>query len=174
MTHLTQSPAENTAVAVSAITSTERIYEAVRELRSLEQIATRETVAELTGLKLSIVDDRLRALVDDGRLKRLMRGIYELVEVYPPTRPVFCGILQDSSVNLEIGETVLILSPHEARNVARALGGFVEDARVIESARQHLFMATELAAKVEKLERVIKGLMAQSDSRQVALALGND
>lgn len=45
------------------------------ELRELEQVATRESVTELTGLKLSIVDDRLRTLVNDGRLKRLIRGV---------------------------------------------------------------------------------------------------
>lgn len=155
----------------TAIPSTERIFEAVKELRALEQIATRETVADLTGLKLTIVDDRLRALVDDGRLKRLMRGIYELVEIYPPPRPVFCGILQNQVVHLEIGDTVLILSPQEARNLAKGLGGFVEDARVIESGRQHLFLATELAAKVEKLERVVKGLLARTDGRQTVLSL---
>ena len=35
----------------------------------------------------------------------------------------------------------------------RALGGFAEDARVIESTRAHLFLATELAAKVESQGR---------------------
>ena len=59
--------------------STEQVYAAVQELREQGQIATRESVMELTGLKLSIVDDRLRALVDDGRLRRLIRGVYELV-----------------------------------------------------------------------------------------------
>ena len=59
------------------IPSTERIFQAVRELRAMDQIATRDTVAELTGLKMTVVDDRLRALVDDGKLKRLLRGVYE-------------------------------------------------------------------------------------------------
>ena len=75
------------------ITSTQRIYEAVRELRQLEQTATRESVADLTGLPLSIVDDRLRALVDDGKLKRLLRGIYDLVEHFAPPRPMSCALL---------------------------------------------------------------------------------
>ena len=66
------------------IPSTERIFQAVRELRAMDQIATRDTVAELTGLKMTVVDDRLRALVDDGKLKRLLRGVYELVEVSVP------------------------------------------------------------------------------------------
>ena len=62
--------------------STEQVYAAVQELREQGQIANRESVMELTGLKLSIVDDRLRALVDDGRLRRLIRGVYELVKTY--------------------------------------------------------------------------------------------
>lgn len=77
--------AEPEAATPKALTSTQRIFDAVRDLREVDQIATRETVAELTGLKLSIVDDRLRALVDDGKLKRLLRGIYELGVTFPAT-----------------------------------------------------------------------------------------
>ena len=43
---------------------------------------------------------------------------------------------------------------------ARALGGFAEDARVIESTKAHLFLATELAAKVEKQGRELKAMRA--------------
>lgn len=144
----------------TTITSTQRVFDAVRDLRELDQIATRETVAELTGLKLSIVDDRLRALVDDGKLKRLLRGVYELVETFWEPRPIYCGILPNGTVKMEIGPEVLTLSPTEARRASRALGGFSEDARVIESTRQHLFMATELAAKVEALTREVRALKA--------------
>jgi len=151
------------------ITSTQRIYEAVRELRQLEQTATRESVADLTGLPLSIVDDRLRTLVDDGKLKRLLRGIYELVEQFAPPRPMSCSILTDGQVNFEIGDAVILFSPQEARSAARALAGFAEDARVIESTRQHLFLATELAAKVKKLEIELKALRQSCDTRQISL-----
>lgn len=143
------------------IPSTQRVFDAVRELRGLHQIATRETVADLTGLKLAVVDDRLRALVDDGKLKRLLRGIYELVEEYAPPRPMSCSILSDGQVNFELGDVVILMTPHEARNASRALGGFAEDARVIESTRQHLFLATELAAKVEAQGRELKALRAE-------------
>ena len=136
-----------------APTSTQRIYDAVCELHALEQIATRETVAELTGLKMGIVDDRLRALVDDGKLKRLLRGIYELVERWPEPRELSCTMLSTGWVKLELGDDLLKLTPTEARRAARALGGFSEDARVIESAKAHLFLATELAAKVESQGR---------------------
>lgn len=164
---------ETTTSAAPAITSTQRIFDAVRDLREVDQIATRETVAELTGLKMAIVDDRLRALVDDGKLKRLLRGVYELVETFPEPRPIYCGILHSGMVKLELGEDVLTLTPSEARRTARALGGFAEDARVIESTRTHLFLATELAAKVESQGRELKAmrelLREKLDMRQMEL-----
>ena len=156
-----------------APTSTQRIYDAVCELHALEQIATRETVAELTGLKMGIVDDRLRALVDDGKLKRLLRGIYELVETWPEPRELSCTTLSNGWVKLELGDALLSLTPTEARRAARALGGFAEDARVIETTRSHLFLATELAAKVESQSRELRNmrelLRGKLDTRQMEL-----
>lgn len=131
------------------IPSTERVYEAVRELRSLEQIATRETVAELTGLKLSVVDDRLRALVDDGKLKRVLRGIYEVVESFPPPRAISKTILANGIVKVEIGDEVLTLTPTEDRRLALLQAGAAAQVAAIETGRAHLFLATELTAKVE-------------------------
>ncbi|GDY37242.1 hypothetical protein [Acidovorax sp. NB1] len=177
MTETTQQPfaaAEQAAPeAPKAITSTQRIFDAVRDLREVDQIATRETVAELTGLKMSVVDDRLRALVDDGKLKRVLRGVYELVETFPPPRPIYCGILPNGLVKLEVGDSVDTYTPSEARRAARLLGGFAEDARVIESSRAHLFLATELAAKVESQGRELKTLRdllrSKLDARQMDL-----
>lgn len=154
------------------IPSTERVFQAVKELRSLEQIATRETVAELTGLKLAIVDDRLRALVDDGRLKRLLRGIYELVEVYPPPRAISKTVLPNGSVWYDIGDEVLTLSPQEDRALAQLSVGAAGQAVMIESSRAHLFLATELAAKVESLNRQIVALKAERNQSQMDLLGG--
>jgi hypothetical protein len=36
------------------------VLQAVQDLHAQEQIVTRETLAEFTGLKLAIVDDRLK------------------------------------------------------------------------------------------------------------------
>lgn len=142
------------------IPSTQRVLDAVRDLRESDQIATRETVAEITSLKMSIVDDRLRALVDDGKLKRLLRGVYEMVQAWPQPRELSCTMLSTGFVKLEIGDDLLTLTPTEARRAARALGGFAEDARVIETTRSHLFLATELAAKVESQGRELRSLRA--------------
>ena len=138
--------------------STKIVLDAVKELRQLDQVATRESVAELTKLRLSIVDDRLRAFVDGGKLRRLLRGIYDVVDEYTQPRPMSCTILSDGCVSFEIGDSVILLTPQEARYAARALFGFADDARVIESTKQHLYIATELAAKVESLTYEVKAI----------------
>lgn len=140
------------AAAPKAITSTRRVYDAVRELRAQEQIATRETVAELTGLKLSVVDDRLRALTDDGRLKRLLRGVYELVEVYPPARIMSKTILPGGLVKIEIGDEILTLTPAEDRTLALLQAGAAAQVAAIESGRQHVILATEIQSRIESLQ----------------------
>ena len=138
------------------IASTERVYQAVFELRKLLQPATREVVADLTQLKMTIVDDRLRALVDDGKLKRLVRGMYELVEVFAAPRAISKTILSDGTTVLDIGDDVLTLTPQESRILAELCIGSAHTALMIHTTNQHLFLATELTAKVEKLERQLK------------------
>ena len=50
----------------------ETILEAIEDLHNQEQIVTRTTLAELTGLQLSIIDDRLSYLVDSGQISRAL------------------------------------------------------------------------------------------------------
>lgn len=162
-----------------SIPSTVRVFGAVRDLRSLGQIATRETVAELTNLKMSVVDDRLRALVDDGKLKRLLRGVYELVEEYPSTRNISKTILEGGYVMIEITgrkdvpDVVLHLTPDEDRALAALSVGAAGQAILINSTNQHLYLATELAAKVEAQGRELKSMRSllrdKLDDRQIDL-----
>ena len=90
-------------------------------------------MAELTGLKLSIVDDRLRALVDDEKLKRVLRGVYVPVENHPPARAISKTILPDGMVKLEIGDEVLTLTPREDRALAMLMSGSAMSAMNIAS-----------------------------------------
>ncbi len=132
------------------MSSTERVYEAVQELRSLEQIATRVTVAELTGLKQDVVDDRLRALVDNGRLSRLIRGVYEVVDRHPPARAISKTLMPDGSVKLEVGDEILTLTPREDRILATILVGAATQAIQIETVRQFTTLMTSSIINVEK------------------------
>ena len=139
------------------IPSSQRVFQAVQELRAHEQIATRETVAALTGLKLSIVDDRLGTLVDDGRLKRLIRGVYELVEAYPAPRAISKTVLPNGYVKYDIGDDVITLTPKEDRVLASLQRGTATE--VVETAFEALI--TPMLAEIEDSLRVMRDAVAE-------------
>ena len=138
--------------------TTEQVFQAVLQLGETSQPATREAVQTLTGLRQTVVDDRLRALADDGRLRRLTRGLYEIKEVFAPPRAMSATILEDGHVKVELADELWTLTPIEARRLARALGGYLEDDRGIEQSRDHLRQAIDLATEVTTLKRELKAI----------------
>ena len=89
-------------------------------------------------------------------LKRLLRGVYELVESFPEPRAISKTVLPNGAAVYDIGDDVLTLSPQEARVLAELSMGAAGTAVLIHSTNQHLYLATELAAKVERLEREMR------------------
>ena len=73
-----------------ANSSTDQIYAAVQELRELGQEATRHTIAQLTGLKMTVVDDRLRTCskspeqkAQECQVDELQAGVEQPLAVLP-------------------------------------------------------------------------------------------
>lgn len=103
----------------------QRVYDAVTDLVATDRTAHRITIAEVTGLKLSVVDDHLKRMRGDGRLKLIERGKYIPIPMAREDRAVTHTILPDLTVKLEIGDEVLHLTMRESRNMAIALSGVV-------------------------------------------------
>jgi hypothetical protein len=160
-------------MANDTISTTERVFNAVVELRAADTFPTRETVAELTGLKQTIVDDRLRVLADEKRIRRVLRGVYDVCEQFPKPRPISQTALEGGLLKIEIGETCENLTPEECRMLGRMLMGYASEALTSESVRQHLMLATDLAAQVKALQQHVKALVAKRDERQLDL-IGDD
>ena len=108
---------------VQMAASSARVLECVRELTAGGELATRAAIVALSGLRKSIVDDRLRSLVDAEMLLRSQSGIYELVRPYPMSRAMSKTILGDGFVKVEIGDHVLDLTPTEDRHLAMLQSG---------------------------------------------------
>lgn len=106
---------------------------------------TRHTIAELTQLPRVVVDDRLRALAEDGRIKRLVRGVYALVKQYPPTRPMSKTVLADGFVKIEIGDEVLTLTPREDR----VLGGLMAGSAFVAASTAHEARLADALARLQ-------------------------
>lgn len=133
--------------------STQIILEAVQDLHAQEQIVTRETLHGLTGLKLSVIDDRVGALIDDGLVVRVQRGVFVPAETHPPARVISKTLLPDGTSKIDIGDQVLTLTPKEDRMLAQLLAGVAMQTAAIEVGRQAGLQSGELSGRLNKIER---------------------
>ena len=150
-------------------TSSTLVLDAVRELHAQEQVVTRENVAEATGLKLTIVDDRLGVLVDEGEILRIKRGIYVPAVVHPPARTMSKTVLPDGWVKIEIGDEILTLTPREDRTLAQLQAGAAAQLTAIEAGHHATRLHAELANHILKLERALTAHKAKTDPDQLQL-----
>ena len=155
--------------------STQIVLEAVRELHGHEQLVTRESLQELTKLKLQIIDDRLKHLVAEEKVVRLQRGVFMPAEQHNESRPISHTELPDGTVVLDVGDDVLKLTPREARTVATMLAARALQSSQIELGNQAVVLNAHLASRVRQLEGQVKALVAERkspDSPQLALLGG--
>lgn len=150
-------------------TSTQQVLDAVQDLHAQEQIVTRETLAQVTGLKLTVIDDRLGVLVDDGKIQRVQRGVFVPAVVHPPARAMSKTLMPDGMVKLEIGDEVFMLTPREDRMLAGLQAGAAAQFASIELGHQAMRLNTELADQVRRLSREVAALKERQDPNQRSL-----
>jgi len=105
------------------IPAKEQVYQCIVNLTLIGRQASRQGVARETGLKYSVVDDHVRHLREDGRIRLVLNGVYEPVVMFDELA-VSSTVLSDGRVKLECGDEVMTLTPKMARNVVAVLGGF--------------------------------------------------
>lgn len=141
----------------------ETILEAIEDLHNQEQIVTRTTLADLTGLQLSIIDDRLSYLVDSGQIIRVQRGVFIPAPKHRPSRIMCKMVLPDGTVKIEIGDDeVLTLTPREARNLGNLMVAEAMQYANIEMGHHMAILQSEISGQVRKLTRQVGDLMDSS------------
>jgi len=133
-------------------TTKQQILDAIHDLHNAEQMVTREALMEVTGLKLTIIDDRVGVLVDDGLVIRLGRGVFVPAARHPPARPISKTLMPDGTVKIEIGDTVLDLTPREDRLLASIQAGAAIQYLAIDTEQHLTQLGGDLRAKVRRLE----------------------
>lgn len=136
-------------------TQKQTVLEAVIDLHNKETPASRTTIAKLTGIKQTAVDECLKRLADDELIYRLCSGVYAPVVQHPPARTIYKTMLPDGTVKLDIGDDVLTLTPKEART----LGGlmYAEAVEFGSLALSHRLLEQENAFhnRLKKLEKEV-------------------
>lgn len=133
-------------------TTKQQILDAVQDMHNAQQMVTREALRELTGLTLTIIDDRLATLVDDGLLIRKSRGVFVPAVIHPPARPISKTVMPDGLVKIEIGDEVLTLTPREDRTLAGVQAGAALQFLAIDTEQSVIQALADLRLKVRELE----------------------
>ena len=139
------------------------ILEAIEDLHSQEQIVTRTTLSDLTGLQLSIIDDRLSYLVDTGQIIRVQRGVFVPAIKHRTARMMSKTLLPDGTVSIEIGNAttvVLTLTPREARNLGNLLIAEAMQYANIEMGHHMAILQSEVSGQVRKLSKQVGDLLS--------------
>lgn len=146
----------------------ETILEAIEDLHNQEQIVTRETLSQLTGLKLSIVDDRLSHLVDSGQIIRVQRGVFIPAPKHRPARLMSKMVLPDGTVKIEIGDDdILTLTPREARHLGNLMVAEAMQYANIEMGHHMAILQSEVTSQVRKLNRQVSDLLDVGRQREL-------
>ena len=149
MTDTTTNPKRSTA---------ETIFEAIQDLHASEQLVTRETLAEVTGLKLTTIDDRLGYLLDNGKIRRVQRGVFVPMEQHKPARSISRTLCPDGTTVLEIGDAVMILTPRESRMLGEVMTGAAQQFVAIEIGHEGARLNAMLSAQVSEVRRELRQL----------------
>ena len=87
--------------------TSEAVEEAVKALDRIGRSANRHSVHDWTGLKMTIVDDRLKVLTDDGTLIRKFDGHYQPAPPRWPRRAIKTCAHPDGRWSVDIDGAVL-------------------------------------------------------------------
>ena len=106
-------------------TSRQQVLQAIRDLRAAHRQASRQAIADVLNVKLSIVDEHVKNLKDEGLITAVIAGIFEAVDTRPDRAVSGTWTENDFGTvfKLEVGDHCLDLSPRETRQVALLTGG---------------------------------------------------
>lgn len=107
--------------AVSKIETRTKVVEAIAILVETDQAITRQRIAQIANITLHVADDHLDRLHSEGKLRRVISGVYEPVLQFPATRPISHTVLPDGMSKTEVGDDMLTLTPKERRELGKLL-----------------------------------------------------
>lgn len=125
------------------------IYQTVLDLNNAGRQASRQVLMETLDLKYQVIDDHVKRLVDDGKLRRVANGVFEAIVDYPEMSAISHTWLPDGFIKIEIGDFVVTLAPPQQRALARMLMGAMYEASGTEQMR-------EMADTVANLGRYVR------------------
>lgn len=130
--------------AIATKSSRAQILDAIASMHEAEVAISRQRLQAVTGLTQFIVDDHLNALVNEGRLRRLVAGVFAPVATYRESRSITHTLLPDGTSKLELGDLCIDLTPKERRMLGSMLAGDAASLSSIQTSHDFNVLASEL------------------------------
>lgn len=133
------------------------IWDALESLRASAQVASRQRVAKVTGLKLTTVDDHLNRMVEDGLLRRPVNGVVEIIDPMPEPRSVSVTLVPGGLSKVEVGDVCFDLWPQERRLLGSLLQGDAFQLSNILMGEQMNTLVSQVWGELRQLKRDLGG-----------------
>lgn len=149
-------------------TSRQIVLDAIQELNSLEHLITRENLQAATGLTLHIIDDHVSRMVDEeGTLRRVRPGVYELVKGVGRMPPVHFSDLDDGALVIEVeGCGKLVLDDHRVmRKIAERLSGSYAQVAMLELKYQFGVVSQDLMLELIATKRELSQRLREAEEQ---------
>ena len=147
-------------------TSRQIVLDAIQELANLEHAITRENLQAATGLTLHIIDDHVSRMVDEeGTLRRVRPGVYELVKGVGRMPPVHFSDLDDGALVIEVeGCGKLVLDDHRVmRKIAERLSGSYAQVAMLELKYQFGVVSQDLMLELIATKRELSQRLRETE-----------
>ncbi len=134
-------------------TSAQIIWDAIQDLHQQDQVVTRDLLSGLTGLKMTIVDDHVGKMINNGQVRRLRPGVFAPVAVMPEPRPISMTMMPGGMSKMEVGDFCVDLWPTERRMLASMLVGDAVQYSNIQAGHDANFLVNTVWQELKKLRR---------------------
>ena len=144
------------------------IVDSIRELTGLGHLITRQSLQEATGLTMHIIDDHVSRMIDeDGTLRRVRPGVYELVMGVGKMPSVYFSDLDDGALVIEVdGCGKLVLDDHRVmRKIAERLSGSYAQVAMLELKYQFGLVSQDLMLELKAAKRELSQRLRETEEQ---------
>ena len=144
------------------------IVDAIHELTALGHLITRGNLQEATGLTLHIIDDHLSRMVDeDGTLRRVRPGVYELVLGVGRMPSIYFTETAEGATIIEVeGCGKLVVEDQRvARKIAERLSGSYAQVLMLEHKYQFGMVSQDLMLELKAAKRELSQRLREAEEQ---------
>ena len=150
------------------------IVDSIRELTGLGHLITRQSLQEATGLTMHIIDDHVSRMIDeDGTLRRVRPGVYELVMGVGNMPAIYFTETDEGATIIEVeGCGKLVVEDQRvARKIAERLSGSYAQVAMLEMKYQFGLVSQDLMLELKAAKRELSQRLAALEAENQALKL---